>query len=96
MALRTIAGSRQTRVSLLGQQGVRVLLVVSEVPPVALQPHLVNHLISLFEPDILGLLVLNGGKGSGVEAGSIFYCFSSRVSRERVVLVAIVGKSCLK
>ena len=58
--------------SLLGQRGIRVLLVVSEVPAVALQPHLVNHLISFFEPDILGLFLLNGGKGSGVEVGTIF------------------------
>ena len=46
----------------MGQQGVRVLLVVSEVPAVALQPHLVNHLISFFEPDILGLFLVNGGE----------------------------------
>ena len=46
----------------MGQQGVRVLLVVSEVPAVALQPHLVNHLISFFEPDILGLVELAVGE----------------------------------
>ena len=62
MALRTIAGSRQAGVSLLGQRGIRVLLVVSEVPAVALQPHLVNHLASFFKPDILGLVVLNVGE----------------------------------
>ena len=62
VALRTTAGSCRTRVSLLGQRGVRVLLVVSEEPAVALQPLLVNHLISFFEPDILGPHIPNGGK----------------------------------
>ena len=60
----------------MGQQGVRVLLVVSEEPAVALQPLLVNHLISFFEPDILGPHIPNGGK---------------RVSGEDAVLVAIVA-----
>ena len=46
----------------MGQRGIRVLLVVSEVPAVALQPHLVNHLVSLFEPDALGLFLLNAGE----------------------------------